>query len=89
MSSSAAAPAYGAADPALSTDDRARFDRAVEARAKGDFAQAWQLASPLFAAYPRVRSVQDLRCKLALEQRFEIDRARKECAPLTEIELGR
>lgn len=80
---------YTVVDPALSVDHRAVWSRAVEARSKGDFAGAWALASPLFAAYPTVKNVQDLRCKLAMEQRFEVDRARKECAPLTRIELGR
>jgi hypothetical protein len=80
---------YAVADPALSVDHRAVWSRAVEARAKGDYAGAWALASPLFAAYPKLKSVQDLRCKLAIEQRFEVERARKECAALTSIELGR
>jgi hypothetical protein len=80
---------YAVADPALSADDRALWARAVQARAKGDPTAAWTLASPLFVTYPKLKSVQEFRCKLAIEQRFEVDRARKECAPITSIELGR
>jgi hypothetical protein len=78
-----------AVDPALSPDDRATWTRALDARAKGDLAKAWEIATPLFATYPKVRSVQDLRCKLAMRQGFSVDRMKKECEPLLQLEGGK
>jgi hypothetical protein len=80
---------YETADPALSEGDRALWDRAVAARAAGKRDEAWTIATPLFGKHLGVKSVQDFRCKLAVELRFDVARARQECAPLMELETGR
>jgi hypothetical protein len=74
--------------PELTDGDRERFVEAYRASARGDVVAAWNAAQPLFAAYPRSMSVQELRCQLASKSmRFEL--ARRECDPLMRLSTGR
>ena len=85
------APATSA-DPALAAlppADRARYDTAMEELRANHVDRAWSAASPLFARYPDVFSVQDLRCQLAILERFDADRTKTECAPMTRLSEAR
>src|SRR5262249_2017421 len=62
--------------------DRATFHRAAEQRRAGQNAEAWKTATPLFAAYPSVYAVQDLRCQIAMTLGLDYS---VECAPLITI----
>ncbi|MBS2016303.1 MAG: matrixin family metalloprotease [Deltaproteobacteria bacterium] len=86
---SAAAPvaAAEAAPSELSPDDQRRFQTAREAMSKNDPAGAWEAAKPLFAAYPKVMAVQELRCTIATNV-FRFDAARLECQPLMKLSTG-
>ena len=69
-------------------------DRALYAQASGDLAahrtrDAWAKAEPLFARYPGVYAVQDLRCKLALAQSSQWKDARRECEHLMKLSRGK
>ena len=74
--------------PELSADDQARFARARDAVAKGDWVAAWDLAKPLFSAYRDVLAVQDLRCTIATKV-FRFDVARRECERLMQLSTGK
>jgi len=85
---SAATAATAAGVPAasdLTGPDRERFDQASRALASGSVGQAYALAQPLFAAYPRSRGVQDLRCQLATVRWLGADELRAECAAYTAL----
>jgi hypothetical protein len=60
--------------------DRERFDQASRALASGSVDQAYSLAQPLFATYPRSRGVQDVRCQLATVRWLGADELKAECA---------
>ena len=83
---SAASGLVAAAD--LSGPDRERFDQASQALASGSVKNAYALAQPLFAAYPRSRGVQDLRCQLATVRWLGPDEVRAECAAYTSLMDG-
>jgi hypothetical protein len=71
--------------PSLTVEHRALFVRAYETVAnKGDYVGAWEIAKPLFAAYPREMAVQDFRCKLA-SSTMSFPAARRECDALMKI----
>jgi len=74
--SSDAAPARQLDDPA-----RARLSLALSYMQAGSVPWAYATAKPLFAAYPDVYDVQDLRCQLATVRWLEPDELKKECAP--------
>jgi hypothetical protein len=69
----------------LRTADRATFHRAAEQRAAGQIGQAWQTAKPLFAAYPTVYAVQDLRCQIAMQLGVDYSEVQRECEPLINL----
>jgi hypothetical protein len=89
---SASAPAPATAPPApsiaippeLRPQDR---DRWVDIAKTSDPEAAWALAKPLFAAYPEVYEVQDLRCKIAMTRGMSYDAARAECDPLMKLTM--
>ena len=87
----AAAPAPAkepeAAPPELSADHQELYLRAREAVAKNEHVKAWEMGKPLFAAYPNVFAVQDLRCSLATSV-FRFDQARRECERLMQLSTG-
>jgi Matrixin len=62
--------------------DRDRYVRAVQELHAGVVASAWSDGRPLFAAYPNVYAVQDLRCQLAMLRWLDRDALKAECAPL-------
>lgn len=72
---------------ALGPADRAVFDQATR-EMKTRPADAWTTAKPLFAAYPTVYAVQDLRCQLAMKIGMAWQAARTECAPLLRLVPG-
>jgi hypothetical protein len=77
-STAPSAPAPAVAEPqatplpftSMTRHDRATYDAALTAEKNGDSKGAWETASPLFDAYPRVVEVQELRCRLAKGRRF-------------------
>jgi hypothetical protein len=71
----------------LSSSDRLRFDEARKEQQAGHSREAWLKAEPLFSAYPAVEAVQDLRCKLAMQQ-MGWQEARAECAGLMQLTPG-
>jgi hypothetical protein len=81
-----AGPASGvsgvrAAPPELSGADRDRFELALGTLRAGGAVSAYQVAKPLFAAYPNVLAVQDLRCQLATIRWLDREQLKAECAP--------
>jgi hypothetical protein len=84
----AGAPPTSVGLETLSSADRNRFDDAVKEQQAGHPHEAWVKAEPLFAAYPAVQAVQDLRCKLALQQGMGWQQARAECAGLMQLTPG-
>ena len=73
-----------AAPPELSAPDQSRYLRAKDALARNEHVAAWELGKPLYAAYPNVLAVQDLRCTLATSV-FRFDVARRECERLMKL----
>jgi len=69
----------------LAADDRARFTHVLESKNSGDLTTAWTTGRPLFAKYPKVYSVQDLRCQLATTSGLAWTVARAECEPLMQL----
>jgi hypothetical protein len=85
----AAPPLVTAVAPTeLAPQDQSRYLGAHEAKAKGDPVKAWETAKPLFAAYPDVLAVQELRCTLATNV-YPFDVARRECERLMKLSTGR
>jgi hypothetical protein len=72
----------------LSAGDREQWRRASELARAGDDLGAWRAAHPLFARYPLVYAVQDLRCKLAMGAFTSFDDVRAECDPLMKLTLS-
>lgn len=83
--SAASAPAGLSSASDLAGPDRDRFDQASRALGSGSVDQAYALAKPLFATYPRSRGVQDLRCQLATVRWLGADELRAECAAYTAL----
>jgi len=73
--------------PELAGADRERFAEAHRAAARGDVVAAWNTGKPLFAAYPRSMSVQDLRCQVASKS-MPFDVARRECTLLMKLSMS-
>ncbi len=69
----------------LRGDDSVRFAQASEAFRHGAIGPAYEAAKPLFAAYPNVIVVQDLRCQLATVRWLDRSDLRAECAPLARL----
>jgi hypothetical protein len=87
-SATVTAPASGGvpAVPAeLTGDASARFSSALDSLHAGAVAVAYQTAKPLFASYPNVLGVQDLRCQLATIRWLSPAELRAECAPLKRL----
>jgi metallopeptidase family M12-like protein len=70
---------------ALGPPDRRAFDEASEALRSGQPRDAWARAKPLFAAYPDVYTVQDLRCQIAMKLGLGWDEANAQCERLMEL----
>lgn len=71
--------------PELRGDDGVRFAQASEAFRHGAIGPAYDAAKPLFAAYPNVVVVQDLRCQLATVRWLDRSDLRTECAPFERL----
>jgi hypothetical protein len=79
-------------DPALSSlsaADHVRYDTAITELRDNHVSRAWTAASPLFARYPDIYPVQDLRCQLALLMHFDAARTKDECAAMTRLSTKR
>ncbi len=73
----------------LKTDaERVAYRQAVQAQRGGDLARAWDVAKPLFKAYPAVYKIQDMRCTLAMKL-VGWPGSQAECAPLMKISRKR
>jgi hypothetical protein len=91
--SKARVPSAPAADPApdddappeLPPEARDQFVRARQAFRAGAVGLALQTAQPLFAAYPRVYAVQDLRCQIAAVRWLPREKLKAECAPFERL----
>jgi hypothetical protein len=66
--------------------DRDTFSRASALYSSGDYDQAWKVGTPLFAAYPTVRAVQDMRCQLAMKRALPLSKIKTECEAIMKIE---
>jgi hypothetical protein len=71
--------------PELPPEARDQFVRAQQAFRAGAVAMALQAARPLFAAYPEVYAVQDLRCQLATVRWLPREELQAECAPMQHL----
>jgi hypothetical protein len=71
--------------PDLPPGDRDRYVRALQTFRAGAVPAAYELARPLFTAYPNTYAVQDLRCQLATVRWLEKDALLAECAPSTRL----
>jgi hypothetical protein len=69
----------------LSPADRALFTELHADDPPADAQRAFDRAAPLFAAYPKVRPVQELRCQLAMKIGGDWDAVRKQCDALLEL----
>lgn len=69
----------------LPPGDRDRFARAVQMFQAGSVPAAYELARPLFKAYPNTYAVQDLRCQLATVRWLDKDALLAECAASTRL----
>ncbi len=68
----------------LSEPDRETFRQAKALQALGDSAGAWERGKAVFSRYPKVLSVQDLRCQVAMS-RLSYDAARPECDAVVKL----
>ena len=84
----AAAPSATPRIPRLRDADARIYERAVALEATRATDEAWTVARPLFAAYPDVYEVQDLRCKLAMKRPLGWTETRVECDPLMRLSVG-
>ena len=78
------APEPAASEPLLAAKDQPIYAHAVELFRAGDTAGASATAKPLYKAYPKVISVQDLRCQIAMKE-IGWPGAAKECAPIQKL----
>jgi hypothetical protein len=83
--SSSAPPAAIVAPSDLKPADASTFIEASKQFQAGKYGDSWKTATPLFAAYPDVYDVQDLRCKLAMKQGFDWKTTKAECAQLMKL----
>ena len=74
---------------AMPAADHARYDEAIAQLHDNHVGRAWAAASPLFGRYPDVYAVQDLRCQLAILERFDADRTKVECAAMSRLSAMR
>jgi hypothetical protein len=84
----AAAPAplpFADTPKELKDTDKPTWAASVDAFRGGKFKDAWQTATPLFDAYPKVLAVQDLRCQIAMKVGFDWQKTKAECANLMEL----
>ncbi|HTB79098.1 MAG TPA: matrixin family metalloprotease [Polyangiaceae bacterium] len=79
------APVALAGAPELQPSDRDRLARATEMFRAGAVPAAYELARPLFTAYPNTFVVQDLRCELATVRWLDKAALLAECAPSTRL----
>ncbi len=80
-----APPSVEALPPELQPADRDRFSRAMQTFRAGAVPAAYELARPLFTAYPNTYAVQDLRCQLATVRWLDKDALLAECAPSSRL----
>jgi len=73
----------------LDKKDVPTWSRAVEAFRKNKMKEAWDEATPLFDAYPKVLAVQDLRCQIAMKVGFDWKRTKVECEKLMQLSTGK
>jgi hypothetical protein len=69
----------------LNPQDLGRYENASEAEKKGQFREAWQTLLPIIEAHGRVIEVQELRCRLAKQQRFFASVEDAHCAPVASL----
>ena len=69
----------------LTAPDRATFDGAIAAERRGAATDAWQTAAALFAKYPSLVGVQDLRCRLARARDLPWSQVSAECDSLMRL----
>jgi hypothetical protein len=85
----AAPPAFADTPKELKDSDRPAWTRAVEAFRAGKHKDAWDAGQPLFAAYPKVLYVQDLRCQIAMKIGFDWQKTKAECDQLMQLSTGK
>lgn len=74
----------------LSADDQALFAKADTHEKAKRYADAMKAAAPLFAKYPNHLSVQDMRCRLAMQVHADDwDKAMAECLPFARLTNGK
>jgi hypothetical protein len=78
-------PPVPAGPPEFQPGDRDRLARALQKFQAGAVPAAYDLARPLFTAYPDTYAVQDLRCRLATVRWLDKDALLAECAPSTRL----
>ncbi len=71
--------------PELAEADRPIYAASAELARKGKLDDAWTTGKPLFAKYPKVYGVQDLRCQLAMAKKLPWNEAKLECAELLQL----
>jgi hypothetical protein len=77
-------PATAATEPSagLPPADESIYEAATQALARGDTNAASRTAEPLFAKYPAVHAVAELRCNIALRRGLPWGETHRECAAL-------
>lgn len=73
----------------LKEADRPVWTRTVDAFRANKMKDAWDAGTPLFAAYPKVLAVQDLRCQIAMKVGFDWKRTKAECEELMQLSTGK
>jgi len=84
-----APPQFAEVPKELDAKDRPAWTRAVDAYRAAKMKDAWDAASPLFDAYPKVLAVQDLRCQIAMKIGFDWSRTKVECEKLMHLSTGK
>lgn len=84
-----ASTAFAETPKELDKKDHAAWARATEAYRKNNHKDAWDEATPLFDAYPKVLAVQDLRCQIAMKIGFDWKRTKVECEKLMQLSTGK
>jgi hypothetical protein len=72
----------------LSAEDRRAYEQSRDDQQAGRTDEAWNRAQPLFAKYPSVLLVQDLRCQLAMKRGMDWAQTRVECEGLMKLTPG-
>ncbi len=70
----------------LGLSERRAYLDAVDLEQEERHDEAWELASPLFSAFPKHLEVQDLRCRLAMKRGGDPTSIEGHCAALRELE---